>query len=227
MAEEQVLKRKREKKPPRVDEAEPWLMTYGDMVTLMMTFFILLFSMSTIDPVKLEWIAEGVGGSKGKTAKKISIADIHREVKRIVAEQNLQDKVQITTSERGVTINLKGDVAFASGSADLTEEAKTFLRTLAPEITRSVTRKPRPFPVAIEGHSDNIPIRKGGKFSSNYALSTARSTSTVEFLFEEGVPKTRYLKATGYGEMVPVDDNSTPEGRAKNRRIEIIFLTVG
>lgn len=231
----QIFKRKRAKKMPPADQTEQWLLTYGDMVTLMMTFFILLFSMSTIDPVKLRAFADALSevmGASPVERDEIDLAAIMEKVTEIVLEQNMQDNVTVSSSKRGVNISFKGDVAFKTGSAELSDLAKNLLDKLAPEINAALQAQ-IPFPIAIEGHTDNIPLREGGAFPSNWELSTARASATVRYLINEGgvvAPAGQgKLSAIGYADTWPKSgySNDTPEGRAANRRIEIIFLTIG
>ena len=133
---QEIILRKKKKKIPPADQTEQWLLTYGDMVTLMMTFFILLFAMSTIDPVKIrafaDSLAETVGHSKVER-EEIDLAAIMEKVVDIVIEQNMQENVSVRSDARGVTIDFKGDVAFQTGSADLSPAAKSLLDKLAPE----------------------------------------------------------------------------------------------
>lgn len=231
----EIYKRKRRKKIPPADQTEQWLLTYGDMVTLMMTFFILLFSMSTIDPVKLRAFADALSevmGASPVERDEIDLAAIMEKVTEIVIDQNMQENVTVSSSKRGVNISFKGDVAFKTGSADLSDLAKNLLDKLAPEINAALQAQ-IPFPIAIEGHTDNIPLREGGAFPSNWELSTARASATVRYLINEGgvvAPEGQgKLSAIGYADTWPKPgySNDTPEGRAANRRIEIIFLTIG
>ena len=231
----ELFKRKRPKKIPPADQTEQWLITYGDMVTLMMTFFILLFSMSTIDPVKLRAFADALAevmGASPVVRDEIDLAAIMYKVTEIVIEQNMQESVTVSSSKRGVNISFKGDVAFKTGSAELSDLAKNLLDKLAPEINAALQAK-IPFPIAIEGHTDNVPLRAGGLFPSNWELSTARASATVRYLINEGgvvAPEGQgKLSAIGYADTWPKPgySNDTAEGRAANRRIEIIFLTIG
>ena len=232
---QELIVRKRKKKIPPADQTEQWLLTYGDMVTLMMTFFILLFSMSTIDPVKIRAFADALSENFGAAPverEQLDLATIMKKVTDIVIEQNMQENVTVSSSKRGVNISFKGDVAFKTGSAELSDIAKNLLDKLAPEINAALQAE-LPFPIAIEGHTDNIPLRKGGPFPSNWELSTARASATVRYLIDEGgvvAPKGQgKLSAIGYADTWPKAgySNDTPEGRAANRRIEIIFLTIG
>ena len=232
---QELIVRKRKKKIPPADQTEQWLLTYGDMVTLMMTFFILLFSMSTIDPIKIrafaDALSENFGGSPVKR-EQLDLGTIMKKVADIVVEQNMQENVTVSSSKRGVNISFKGDVAFKTGSAELSDIAKNLLDKLAPEINAAL-QADIPFPIAIEGHTDNVPLRKGGPFPSNWELSTARASATVRYLIEQGgveAPEGQgKLSAIGYADTWPKSgfSNDTAEGRAANRRIEIIFLTIG
>lgn len=232
---QELIVRKRKKKIPPADQTEQWLLTYGDMVTLMMTFFILLFSMSTIDPVKIRAFADALSENFGAAPverERLDLATIMKKVTDIVIEQNMQENVTVSSSKRGVNISFKGDVAFKTGSAELSDIAKNLLDKLAPEINAALQAE-LPFPIAIEGHTDNVPLRKGGPFPSNWELSTARASATVRYLIDEGgvvAPEGQgKLSAIGYADTWPRPgySNETPEGRAANRRIEIIFLTIG
>ena len=232
---QELIVRKRKKKIPPADQTEQWLLTYGDMVTLMMTFFILLFSMSTIDPIKIrafaDALSENFGGSPVERHQ-LDLGTIMKKVADIVVEQNMQENVTVSSSKRGVNISFKGDVAFKTGSAELSDIAKNLLNKLAPEINAAL-QADIPFPIAIEGHTDNVPLRKGGPFPSNWELSTARASATVRYLIEQGgveAPEGQgKLSAIGYADTWPKSgfSNDTAEGRAANRRIEIIFLTIG
>ena len=232
---QELIVRKRKRKIPPADETEQWLLTYGDMVTLMMTFFILLFSMSTIDPVKIRAFADALSENFGAAPverEQLDLATIMEKVADIVIEQNMQENVTVSSSKRGVNISFKGDVAFKTGSAELSDIAKNLLNKLAPEINAAL-QADIPFPIAIEGHTDNVPLRKGGPFPSNWELSTARASATVRYLIDQGgvaAPKGQgKLSAIGYADTWPKPgySNDTAEGRSANRRIEIIFLTIG
>ncbi|MCF7803992.1 MAG: OmpA family protein [Candidatus Marinimicrobia bacterium] len=201
-------------------DAEPWLLTYGDMMTLLMTFFVLLFAMSSIDPVKLEQFAEGVGGLQGaskKQSQRTSLADLYESMKEIVQEENLQDVVNVESGRFGVKMNIPSELTFSTGQADMTEQLQPFLRKLVPTIKNSV------FPVAIIGHTDSDPIRTA-QFPSNWELSASRSSAVARFFIDEGVQPNRLI-AIGKGDTEPLVPNTTPENKAKNRRVEIQFLT--
>ncbi|MFQ6617069.1 MAG: flagellar motor protein MotB [Fidelibacterota bacterium] len=158
-----------------------------------------------------------VVGGKQPVEKKLSLQEIQQKVNELIVEENLQDEVDVRPSYRGVKVVSRGDITFESGKADLTSKIKPFLMKLAKIIREA------PFPVAVEGHTDNVPIQSK-KYPSNWELSSARASETVRFFIDLGVPKDR-LRAIGFADTRPVDTNDTDEGRARNRRVEIIFLT--
>jgi len=226
-----------------VDEGLPgWFNTFADMMTLLLAFFVLLAAISTIDPVKLQEMADAMGKSVGKKQKlknqAMSLSDIKRAVDKMVQEMETDPKtgqkpVEVTTSPKGVTIGISSDISFQSGSAETKPEIVDILKKIVPTIQSSY------FMVAVEGHTDSDPLPEQlrDKFPSNWELSGARAAAVVRILVDLGVDPTR-LEAVGYGEFVPRDRttadiidaeliaklNSTPEQKARNRRVEITFL---
>ncbi len=146
------------------------------------------------------------------------------------AQHQMEDQMRSTLQSKDVTIselqgkltvNILDRVLFASGEAELKPEGEKVLAQVASVLTQHTNRQ-----VYVIGHTDNVPIRATAfsRYSSNWELSTARATSAVRFLVEKaGVEPTR-MAAVGYGEYHPIADNSSPEGRAKNRRIAIIIV---
>lgn len=131
-----------------------------------------------------------------------------------------QGEVQITQLRDKLTVNMVEKILFDSGSAMIKKNGKKVLDRVA-DILKNVTGQQ----IKVEGHTDNVPIGPGlaDKFPTNWELSTARATTVVRYLQEKGVgPK--YLSAEGYSEFRPVEPNETDEGKAKNRRIEIVLI---
>jgi len=206
-----------------------WAITYGDLMSYLMIFFLLLFSVSIAktDRSKLRKYEESLiqiqktfGGeiSKEKLQKmEIQKKEENLETKlRKMQEANLNFELQ--SSEKRVKVILKEAVLFDSGSAELKVQAKKILKGVIDEL------KKLPNDIIVEGHTDNVPIRSG-IYRSNFELSMARAYSVIKFMQDEGIDPKR-LSGIGYGEYKPIADNSTPEGRAKNRRIEISILKV-
>ncbi|MBI4530545.1 MAG: flagellar motor protein MotB [Candidatus Latescibacteria bacterium] len=209
------------------DEGEGWLTTYGDLVTLLLTFFVLLVAMAKFDVQKFQSMAQSMakamGGGK-KEATLIPLKEIEQEVKQIIKEEGLQGEVSAYTRSDGVAIEAKGGVSFETGKAELKSEFKQFMLKILPEIIGTS------YNIAVEGHTDNVPI--GGIYPSNWELSTARASSVVRFFIDQGIPANRF-RATGFADTLPKrpnvapDGTSIPENQALNRRVVIVFLAVG
>ena len=208
------------KKQQQSDEGG-WLTTYADMMTLLMTFFVLLFAMSTLDPVKLEQFGDSTKKNKGsqKKSKKVSLTQINKEVKKLVVEQELQSQVKVSMDARGVTLGIASDLAFGSGTANLSGPIKSFLVKLVGTMEKAT------YAIAVEGHTDNVPIRSG-QFPSNWELSAARASAVIRYLTSQGIEADKF-RAIGFGDTVPIAPNDTRENQAKNRRVDITFLTIG
>ena len=231
---------RRPSQPPREEGLPAWFATFADMMTLLLAFFVLLAAISTIDPVKLQSMADSMGKSVG-TKKEIqgamNLADIEEAVNRMVEESDLEEskKIEVTTGPKGVTLAIPSEISFKSGSADLKPAMIPILESIVvPAIDSSY------FQVAVEGHTDNIPIPGiiQDRFPTNWELSGARAASVVRELIDMGVNPTR-LEAVGLAQFVPRDRptdqiisdelirkfNATPEQQARNRRVEITFKT--
>ena len=215
---------------------ERWLLTYADMITLLVAFFIMLYSISNIEQKKLDRLKTGVRSSLGILPGGRSLLDasetpprptpaekIYRRVERFVQQEGLQSQVSVRTDPDGAVIRLEsGGMLFDTGTADLKQPTRDILeaifRAIAPEVKDRTIRK-----IRVEGHTDNVPIRTG-RFPSNWQLSTARATNVVQYLAERHPLLTPHLEAAGCANMRPVVPNTSPEARAKNRRIEIRVL---
>ncbi|MFH1852980.1 MAG: flagellar motor protein MotB [Candidatus Neomarinimicrobiota bacterium] len=222
-----------------VEEGLPgWFATFADMMTLLLAFFVLLAAISTIDPVKLQEMADSMGkkvGKKTKEGKAMNLADVKAAVKKMVKEnKDLQENVEISTSPKGVTIGISSDISFSSGSAELQPGIIGILAKFVPTINDPNNK----FPIAVEGHTDSdpLPLRFQEKYESNWELSAARAAKVVRKLIELGVDPTR-LESVGLAEFLPRDRptdrvltrnmipryNRTEVEKARNRRVEITF----
>ena len=222
---------------PRRDEVENqlnrgalWAVTYGDLMSYLMIFFLVLFSFSVAkkDKVKNRKYEESLVniqkafGGKGDE-KRVERAKVQEQedqvadmIKQSMAANQMSGLVQIDSNEHRVRLVLTEAVLFDSGKADLKERAKEVLAPIVAEL------KKLPNEVLVEGHTDNVPMHKG-PYSTNWELSMARAYSVIQFLEQSGMAPKR-LAGIGYGENRPVTDNTSLEGRAKNRRIEISLL---
>ncbi len=221
----------REKRASQKEDSENtggWLTTYGDMMTLLMTFFILITSYSTIELVKFKQalgslqgalgILENDSAMPGQKGELIQRRDVlsHslEEIKVYISENNLEGLVEITPTEEGVYFRLSNPLLFDLGKANLKPVVYGILSQIANMLRKA------PCEVIVEGHTDNLPIHTP-QFLSNWELSAARALSVVKyFAYQEKIPPAR-LTAVGYGEYRPIAPNISDEGRSKNRRVEI------
>jgi len=207
-----------------------WLTTFNDLVTLLMVFFVLLFSMSTIDIGKLKFIANslqsGLGvlkeGKQVLVGKNKPIVDPQLEsvdasfVEETIKAINSVPGFEAIRTRRGVIIRLADAILFESGKDDINSDAFPILNRIV------ATLREWPDLIHVEGHTDNVPIHTK-KFVSNWDLSTARAVNVVKYLVEEGKIMPQKLSAVGYGESKPLFPNDTPDHRARNRRVEIVL----
>lgn len=149
-------------------------------------------------------------------------ADQLKDAQRMLEDQLRREisdnQVKLEMAERGLVLTFVAEVLFDSGKAELKESARETLAKVANVIQQKVSDRD----IAVEGHTDNDPIKHSG-WKSNWELSTGRATSVLHFLEDEGV-NPRKLVASGYGEYRPVADNAALEGRQKNRRVEIVIV---
>jgi chemotaxis protein MotB len=214
------------------DNHDRWVVSYADFITLLFAFFTTMYAISHVDLGKLERFSGSVK-SAFKTAgegdlgngtvidgiRPINYADVGLE-KDVVAEFKkfgIMEAVAVVRDQRGVLISFGDSLLFESGSAELRRESRPFLSTVA-SLIKKYHRA-----VVIEGHTDNMPLRNS-PYSSNIELSSARASHVYAFLLnEEGIGPDE-IGVAGYGEYRPVGSNATPEGRARNRRVDILFV---
>lgn len=226
------------KKPEPEDEGMPsapfWMTTYGDMVTLLLTFFILMFAMSTISEQKFlqaaNSLAQALGvleknvsvigefspaiGTTGVTREHIDMLQSMEQIANIFQEESLEELASVEITGPGeVLIRMGDELLFDPGESELKSRA---LRVLA-GIAASVTGRTES--VYVEGHTDNVPINTP-EFPSNWELSSARALQVVRLFEEQGIPPEQ-LAAVGHSQYIPIAPNDTPESRAQNRRVEL------
>lgn len=197
---------------------------------MLLGLFIILYAMSNIDMTKYEATVNTFGdifGSSGdikgiEAPVKNSLdfkpaPSLMESLEHVITENGYGAAVKLIQNERGITISILDDILFASGKADLTEGSRNVLNKLS-TVIRTISNDLR-----IEGHTDNMPMSSEA-YPSNWHLSVARATNTAYYLMtEERIPQGR-VSVVGYSEYKPVAPNDTPEGRAQNRRVDIIIL---
>lgn len=225
-------KRKNRRPGDEYDKPDRWVVSYADFITLLFAFFTTMYAISHVDLGKLERFAgsmksafnaagSGLGGTSViEGVRPITPADL--ELERIVragfSKFDIIDGITVYRTERGVSVSFEDSILFESGSASIRKDGRVLLDAVAGLIKTTQNM------IVIEGHTDNIPIRSV-RYGSNWELSAARATSVLQHLVQDYGVRPERLSVSGYGEFRPIATNSTPGGRAKNRRVEIIFVT--
>lgn len=224
-------------------DPQGWLITFSDLITLLLTFFVLLLSMSSMDrkviqeslhifwgdvgyisstsagqiPTKYEFVVELLQRPWEFRDHEQRVRDLlfpDEVLPKEIERSTIDESIRFLERPEGLAILLTDDLLFPLGEFTLTEPARTILAQLVPLMQVA------PNDINISGHTDNLP----GRNVDNYTLSALRGMAVLELLLELGVPEVR-LSVSGYGERMPVAENISPEGRALNRRVEILFKT--
>jgi chemotaxis protein MotB len=200
---------------------EDWLMSYADMVTLLMAFFLAMLSVSHVDPVLFEQMKKGLRSDIGKDKDvKTPLGEIKHDLDSLLAAERGRGEVSIDLGRDGIILEFSSSAVFDPGKADIGPAARANMDKVANAMKDIEYYK---FAVDIEGHTDNIPI-KTLQFPSNWELSVSRATNIVRYLIDKGIPSER-LKAAGYADTKPKapnvdgDGKPLPGNQAKNRRI--------
>ena len=238
-----------EEDPP--EEGAPlWAMTFGDMMSLLLCFFVLMFSMSEIKVEKFLIAADSLRAGLGHGSSRmmadagmggaspvntdvlasdpapyditIAMEDvddfmefISDTLESFVAQNRLGDHVEVEKAEDGVAMRIQDVVLFDTGSAELRPQSAALMRALG-QVVASVA-----MPVVVAGHTDDRPIQTH-LFPSNWELSSARASTVARIILQQGLPAEN-IHVEGYAEFRPTATNDTEEGRAKNRRVEVIY----
>ncbi len=221
-----------------------WLTTYADMVTLMLCFFVMLFEPAEVDVSSLQSLSASISGdptgggaslSLGRLAdlgnnisslpsmeKGKSLGTALKKAVSVFAPDIKTNKIAVTSDERGIVISLASDAFFQPGSADLNiEETRETLLRLA-EFLNADDLSDRRF--RVEGHTDSSAIDAvNGPWASNWELSSMRAINVLHYMTDFGVTEKRFSVA-GYADTKPFASNDTAEGRAYNRRVDVIIL---
>jgi len=191
--------------------------------------FIILYAISNIDIQKYEKMMSAIGnvfgganvinGAKasGNEIAVPPIDQLNNQIKEFVQIENLSNSITVVENERGLILHIFDKILFPSGSAVLNEDSKHILSKLAELI------KKLPNDIRIEGHTDNIPI-VSNSYPSNWHLSVARALNTAYYLIETENLNPDKVSIVGYSKYQPIATNFTPEGREKNRRVDIVII---
>ncbi len=196
-----------------------WLITYSDMVTLLLSFFLLMYSFSVLsEENKQELVDELRTVSENRIKVEKPREDLEAAAREIASKFE-KDQAVVENTETEVTVGLSSDVTFASGEATMSEAGRDALGKAGAILAKL------PNAIRIEGHTDSVPMR-GGRYPSNWHLSAARAQSVVRLLIAAGVDARR-MQVIGFSDTRPRADNDTAPGRSKNRRIEIKIMKKG
>jgi chemotaxis protein MotB len=235
------MARKKEEEGHGGGGMERWLLTYADLITLLLIFFIIMYSMSSLNKAKFDQLVQmlslAFGGQRSVVAmynngvmeKNFFPSQVRTKEQKslyVKAVSQLQKEIQskevrVTADKRGIVISLSSDCFFASGSADLNDSVYGVLNKL------TTMFQTLPNDLRIEGHTDSLPIVAGSalaqRYPTNWELSSQRSVNVLKVFESLGLDKAR-MSATAFADTRPVKPNTTPEGRAFNRRVEIVLL---
>lgn len=231
------------------DDHNRWLVSYADFITLLFAFFVVMYSLSSINEGKYRLLSDSIvqafrnlsvneGGEfielppvlpvqpivpprrdEGAEARRRQAAarmhGMAEEIRRVLAPLTRAGRVNVSEGAFGISVEINASLLFAPGDAALGAGAVTALRAVAQVLA------PVGFPITVEGHTDNLPIRTY-RYPSNWELSAVRASSVARLFIDSGVAPDR-LTAAGYADQRPVADNGSEEGRARNRRVTILI----
>jgi chemotaxis protein MotB len=224
------------------DGGEAWVIPYADLITLLLGFFILLWATADQNSTKMEALARGLAdafnvgvregaaaggvldGGTGLVPGSIDVPSIQfdfESIRRLIEERTREagmvGQIHVSQDDDRIVIRLADNLVFPSASADVRPEALPLLAIVAEAVNANRQE------IRVEGHTDNIPLSTD-RYASNWELSSARATAVLRLMADEfGVDPAR-MHAAGYGEFHPVANNLTPEGRALNRRADVVLL---
>lgn len=236
-------KARRHKHEEHIDES--WLVPYADILTLLLALFIVLFASSSVDQQKLERLSavfnqvfeggtgvfdnpspvEPIDPNSQDVQEAISkyaedqkqLSETQEKVEQLIAVNELENQFQATMTDDGLLITIRDSVLFESGRAEILPEQRDVAIQLAEILNFNPARN-----VVITGHTDNVPIANS-EFDSNWELSVSRAVNFLKIIIgaEEGLDA-KYFSVKGFGEYNPIASNDTAEGRAQNRRVEVL-----
>ena len=223
----------RKKKKDDDIKTDGWMDTFADTMTLLLTFFILLYSISAVDSEKLKQLSEALqysltGESSIEEVQSIDdlkveleegtkYEDLAAKLNEIIEQNSLTDEIKIREEDRGIVLELDESILFDSGKADIKPSSIPILDTISKIINETDNE------IVAEGNTDDVPV-KNAEFDSNWELSTKRSLSIVKYLIENKNINPNRISIKGYGEFNPIAPNDTQENKSKNRRVDILVV---
>lgn len=233
------------------DNHDRWLVSYADFITLLFAFFVVMYAISSLNEGKYRVLSNSLTGAFGKVMvnpravdvpnepivkldplplvknnrtnealrkEKAQMTTMAKDIMTVLEPLVREGKVRVSQTSRGITIEINASLLFAPGEARLNVDSIQALKAIASVL------KVDNHAIQVEGHTDNVPI-KNPIFPSNWELSAVRASTVARLLTENGVDEFR-VTAVGQGAKLPVSDNNTIEGRARNRRVSVTILAV-
>lgn len=223
---------------------ERWLVSYADFITLLFAFFVVMYSISSVNEGKFRSVSESIQAALRPVVSH-PVSQVHfdlgeyksslvpslgrkvqfvRQVQDLLKKTNSKDvqmqKATVTQTDQGLVITIADSLMFESGRAEIREEALPILENLAEIMAANGSVKE----IRVQGHTDNVPINSP-LFPSNWELSAVRAVMVTRVMTELYRMPPEKISAVGFGEFRPLVDNLTPENREKNRRVELLILT--
>lgn len=239
------MSRRNKKHEEEPENHERWLLSYADFITLLMIFFIIMYSMSEMDKSKYNELAsvfsmemggggtgilEGENGSgsgdsenTGST-EELTEAQKQTEVKKsidaYIDTSELNDSVTTSIEERGLVLSFNDALFFYSGNAEVKEDQTEKFADIGKLLNQPALKDSF---IRVEGHTDSVPV-SNPKYKSNWDLSALRASNVAQIIISEAGINPNRVSVIGYGEYRPKSDNNTKEGRLENRRVDILIL---
>ncbi len=229
------------KKHEEHENHERWLVSYADFITLLFAFFVVMYSVSSVNEGKYRIVSESLSGSFSKSKATGDIAVLNLPVPRskptvvqdpasakknaqsflqaanAIAAAKVPEGVKVKSTERGLSIQIADDTLFRSGTSSINPKMREYL-DLVTGLVRNL-----PNLIAVEGHTDNQPIHTAA-YPSNWDLSSSRANALIRYFTEHHNLRSDRFSSTGFAGTRPIHSNSTSEGQASNRRVELIVL---
>ncbi len=196
---------------------ESWLLSYADLITNLLLFFVVLLTAANLSKTKMQQIAHSISGTQSPA----SLESIRKEIDEQIAAKNLQDLVTTTVTDAGLEVSFNSGLVFDSGRAKIRPEFDQTVASMLNELAPYSSK----YSFAVEGHTDSTPIVAGGQFATNWELSSARAIVVRQRLEEVGIDRSR-IRVEGYAETKPLPEDIlkdlSPEERlARHRRVVV------
>lgn len=221
--------------PESPEEQGTWLISYADLLTLLLTMFVILVAYATFEPDRYERseallkrpdqgavdgeqaapVQASESSAAGPVDQGMPVEERARLLQRAIRNSGIGEQVEARVVEGGLELQIRDRVLFPQAADRISDQGFAVLDDIATLLKRS------DYDIAVEGHTDNVPISTL-RFPSNWELSAARAARVLRYLYARGVAADR-MRAVGYADTRPVASNDTPEGRAANRRVSIVL----